>query len=230
TNTHEAEITNLIIEKVWEDGDNNDGLRTDEIAVQLYANGEKYGDYVVLGEANDWTYVLEGLPVFSGGKPVVYTVLEAEVDGYEASYSEIVDGKLVITNTHEVETVEKVITKVWEDQDNAEGKRPDSVTIEIYADGELMETVELTAETEWKYTLTGLKYEDGVEITYTIKEVEVPAEYEAEYDQETLTVTNTLIKKVPQTGDYTDMSLFIIMAAISLIGFGATFFLKKKEN
>lgn len=230
TNTHEAEITNLIIEKVWEDGDNNDGLRTDEIAVQLYANGEKYGDYVVLGEANDWTYVLEGLPVFSGGKPVVYTVLEAEVDGYEASYSEIVDGKLVITNTHEVETVEKVITKVWEDQDNAEGKRPDSVTIEIYADGELMETVELTAETEWKYTLTGLKYEDGVEITYTIKEVEVPAEYEAEYDQETLTVTNTLIKKVPQTGDYTDMSLFIVMAAISLIGFGATFFLKKKEN
>ena len=230
TNTHENELTNIIVEKVWSDDDNNDGLRATEIAVQLYANGQKYGEYVVLSEENAWTYTFENLEVFADGEPVEYTVLEAVVEGYEASYSEITDGKITITNTHESELVDLVITKLWEDQNNEEKVRPESVEIELYANGELFETVKLTEETEWKYEISALKYNEGVEIEYTIKEVNVPENYEAEYDQETLTVTNTLIKKVPQTGDYTNMNLYIVLAAVSFIGFGATLFLKKKKE
>ncbi|MBE6731079.1 MAG: Cna B-type domain-containing protein [Ruminococcaceae bacterium] len=230
TNTHENELTNIIVEKVWSDDDNNDGLRATEIAVQLYANGQKYGEYVVLSEENAWTYTFENLEVFAEGELVEYTVLEADVEGYEASYSEITDGKITITNTRESELVDLVITKLWEDQDNEEKVRPESVEVELYANGELLETVTLTAEGEWKYELSALKYAEGVEVEYTIKEANVPADYEAEYDQETLTVTNTLIKKVPQTGDYTNMNLYIVLAAVSFVGFGVTLLLKKKEE
>ena len=142
----------------------------------------------------------------------------------------ITDGKITITNTHESELVDLVITKLWEDQDNEEKVRPESVEVELYANGELLETVTLTAEGEWKYELSALKYAEGVEVEYTIKEANVPENYEAEYDQETLTVTNTLIKKVPQTGDYTNMNLYIVLAAVSFVGFGVTLLLKKKEE
>ena len=42
-------------------------------------------------------------------------------------------------------------TKVWEDNDNAEGKRPDSITVKLSANNTVYETATVTAANGWKY-------------------------------------------------------------------------------
>ena len=91
--------------------------------------------------------------------------------GYTASYSE---DTFTITNTHEVEKTSIKVTKVWVDGDNTPKERPESVTIFLYANGEKIETVELSEENNWTYTFEELDvYENKKEIEYTIDEQDV---------------------------------------------------------
>ena len=67
------------------------------------------------------------------------------------------------------------VTKVWDDENNQDGKRPDSVTIMLLANGEeTNNTITLNADNNWEGIFTGLdKYADGKEILYTVKETEI---------------------------------------------------------
>ncbi|MDF1887198.1 Cna B-type domain-containing protein, partial [Staphylococcus aureus] len=40
--------------------------------------------------------------------------------------------------------------KVWDDKDNQDGKRPEKVSVNLLANGEKVETVDVTSETNWK--------------------------------------------------------------------------------
>ena len=42
--------------KVWDDNNNQDGIRPAEIKVQLYANGTPVGNETVLNEGNAWSH------------------------------------------------------------------------------------------------------------------------------------------------------------------------------
>ena len=59
------------------------------------------------------------------------------------------------------------VLKVWEDQDSP--NRPEAVTVHLLSDGELMDTVELTAENRWQHTWNGLE----VGHAYTVAEENV---------------------------------------------------------
>ena len=59
------------------------------------------------------------------------------------------------------------ITKQWQDADDQDGLRPTQVTVNILADGEVIDRpVTVTAAEGWTKTVTGLpKYQDGREIS-----------------------------------------------------------------
>ena len=110
----------------------------------------------------------------------LYTVKETAVDKYQTTYNPTTvnqtNGKATytITNKHEVVPVSIEITKQWVDNDNQDGKRPSSITVNVYGNKEFVksETIngDVTKDT-WTYTITGLdRYKDGEEITYTITE------------------------------------------------------------
>lgn len=84
------------------------------------------------------------------------------------------------------------VNKVWEETNNNEEK-PKSVTINLYADGELHSSIELNDENNWKYTFNNLDiYKEGRKIVYTIEEIKVP-NYKTEIEgdvEEGFTVTN----------------------------------------
>lgn len=63
--------------------------------------------------------------------------------------------------------------KVWKDADNQDGKRPESVQVQLYADNTASgDPVKLNAGNDWHYTWSGLEAEkDGKDIVYTVKEV-----------------------------------------------------------
>ena len=72
--------------------------------------------------------------------------------------------------------IDKNIEKVWEDNNDIKGKRPNSVLVELTADGEIVDgsQIELNNTNGWEHTYRDLdKYdEEGVEIEYNIIEKE----------------------------------------------------------
>ena len=67
------------VNKVWANDDSS--TRPSSVQMQLYQNGEVYGDAVTLSETNDWSYTWTGLD-----PDQKYTVAEVNVpDGYESS-------------------------------------------------------------------------------------------------------------------------------------------------
>lgn len=78
----------------------------------------------------------------------------------------------VVTVGPEVVTV--VVKKIWDDGNNADKIRPDTVTIILLADGKEVERVNITYNDNWTYTFANLvKSKDGKKIVYTVDEVSV---------------------------------------------------------
>jgi len=171
-NTHTPEETGRTVQKVWQDSNNQDGIRPESIEVQLLSNGEACGEKVTLSEENEWKYTWEKLPEKKDGVKIEYTLEEiGEVPGYEVTYD---NESFIIINTHEPEKIEVSGSKTWNDNINQDALRPDEITINLFADGEKIETKQVTEKHEWKWTFTDLpKYKEGTEIVYTITEDEV---------------------------------------------------------
>ncbi|MGY3742906.1 Cna B-type domain-containing protein [Leuconostoc inhae] len=68
-------------------------------------------------------------------------------------------------------------TKTWDDQNNQDGIRPDSITVHLLANGKEVTKKTVTAKDNWKYSFTGLpKFDENEkEIVYTITENVVPS-------------------------------------------------------
>ena len=186
TNTHKPETIKVSGEKTWEDEDNQDGIRPDEITITLLADGKEVKDSTKkVTKADNWKYEFTDLPKYNNGKEITYTVKEVKVDGYTTK----VNG-MNITNTHTPDTVKVSGTKKWVDEDNQDGMRPNSIVVRLLADGKEVDNKTVTASDEWKYEFTGLaKCKDGKEITYTVKEDDVEG-YESKVDDKN-NITNT---------------------------------------
>ena len=192
TNKHEPAVTQVKVTKKWDDANNQDGLRPKEIRVQLYAGDEKLGKEVVLSADNKWTHTFEKLAEKVNGQEIHYSVKEVAVpEGYAVTEESKEKGDIVLTNTHTPSTVDIPVTKIWVDNDNQDGLRPAKITVKLLANGGEVAHKDITSETDWKETFTGLsKFKDGKEIVYTLQEVEVN-NYSPSIDQESYTITNT---------------------------------------
>ena len=175
-NTYET--TSVSGTKTWNDSNNQDGIRPDTITVNLLADGTKVNSQEVTPDTNgDWTYSFTDLPKYSNGSEITYTVTEEAVEGYETA----VNGYNIL-NTHKPETISINGTKHWDDADNQDGKRPESITVNLLANGTVYASKTVTAAGNWTYNFTDLpKYKAGEEIKYTVEEVKV-ADYTTEVD------------------------------------------------
>ena len=133
---------------------------------------EDEDDNVIIASVNEneWNFTVIGLPKYQNGEEVTYTIGEQETDGYT---TEIV--RNVITNTHVPETVTISGTKVWNDPTTKDQKRPESITIILFANGVEVDRVDVNGSGDiWDFEFADqYKYENGVEIVYTIDEVDV---------------------------------------------------------
>lgn len=116
------------------------------------------------------------------------------------------NGSIVIGT--EKDTTEIEVEKQWDDNDNANKKRPNTIKVQLYAKvGDkdyLVETKELKAEEDWKAEFKDLPtLFEGAEVTYTIKEVAIGG-YESKVtgDQaKGFIVTNKEKPEEPKTRD-----------------------------
>ncbi|WP_187393444.1 Cna B-type domain-containing protein [Bacillus sp. E214] len=184
--------TSVEVTKTWDDADDQDGIRPDEITVSLLANGVETGKTVNLNDTNNWTDKFLKLDKYNeNGEVITYTVAESAVEGYEVSISGDAAKGFELTNTHEVEKTSISGKKIWDDGDNRDGKRPESVTINLLANGNLLNSVTVTAEDNWEYTFNNLdKYANGNEIAYSLTENRVE-DYSTNFEGTTITNTYT---------------------------------------
>lgn len=178
TNTHKPETTKVEGTKTWNDSDNQDGIRPEKIIVNLLADGNKVNTQEVTPDDNgNWTYSFTDLPKFKAGKEIVYTVAEKAVEGYVSTVS-----GYNINNTHKPETIAINGSKHWDDNDDQDGKRPESITVNLLANGEKVNSQVVTAAGNWTYNFTDQpKYKAGKEIKYRVEEVAVEG-YTTELD------------------------------------------------
>ncbi|MGQ8925648.1 Cna B-type domain-containing protein [Streptococcus oralis] len=200
TNSYSPETVDVKATKNWDDANNQDGKRPTKITINLLADGQKVASKEVQAATDGtWTATFEKLAKYKAGKEIKYTVTEEAVAEYESTITDF-----TITNKYAPKAIDYKVTKVWKDANNQDGKRPESVTVQLYkkvgnADPVAVEGKKLTLTAKdktdantWVASFTNLpQYEAGKEITYSIKEVDVPAGYEASVTGQVVTNTYT---------------------------------------
>ena len=178
TFVNRADLADVLVRKVWDDDNNRDRSRPASITVRLLADGVEVSS-AVLTEADGWAYTFKGLDKKNEeGAEIHYTVTEDPVEGYKTGVyrnTAIVngvpsDGGWLIRNAYQIETTTVQGTVTWVDNDDQDGLRPDHVTVHLLADGTTVKTFPVTAENEWKFSLTELPRlnGDGKNILYSV--------------------------------------------------------------
>lgn len=156
-------------DKVWDDANNQDGMRPGSITVNLLRDGQK-ADSKVITVHDGWNYRFDGLAKYdANGHEHVYTVAEDAVEGYESAITGEAKTGFTITNSHTPETISISVTKKWV------GGEGSTVTIHLFAnDVDTGKTLMLSREGEWRGLFTDLpRYKDGKQVSYTIAEGEI---------------------------------------------------------
>ena len=217
TNVHEVVDGCVEVKKVWDDNDNQDGLRTD-VTVSLYAGDELVGEKTISGNSNTPAEaVWHELPVYKNGEEIVYKVVETPIEGYETSYSDpdgrTIDpitgvGEMTVTNTHEPATVQVTVTKAWAGEEAVGDKYRVDPEIRLFGTvgGKAVyeadtQTIDKSATGEdAKAVWTDLpKFHEGSELVWQAVELAIPGYtptigdpvVDAETGDATIAVTNT---------------------------------------
>ena len=208
-------FVDVTITKKWDDANNQDGKRDDvTLTLNASANGRlidwdvlkdiaKNGANLTMDETaehvfaraeftddkDSYSYTFRNVPKYANFNDVNtlidFAVTENEVpDFYEIDAEN--STRLMIVNVHEVKTMNIHVTKVWEDENNNDGYRPDAITVKLYADGALYGEKTITPDENdvWETTFENLPvYKKGETISYTVEEDAID-EYTATYSNE----------------------------------------------
>lgn len=158
TNTN-AETIDIPVTKTWV------GKALDEVKIWLLAD-EKEAEEVTLTAEGGWTYTFSGLAKYDStdGHEIEYSVKEENIPDYTSGISGTAADGFTIINTI-TGKVSVPVTKAWV------GAGAEKVTVNLLADGNQVDAVELSEANHWQHTFTDLeKYNNGEEIKYTVEE------------------------------------------------------------
>ena len=153
----------------------------------------------------------------------IVPVLELKVKG-----AELLDGStsmFVLKNDPET-YIDITVNKVWVN-DKESGKRPETITVTLYKDGEKYDSKTLSAKTNWSCTWKDLPSQ----YKWTVDENSVPAGYNKKISLKdtTFTITNTY-GSIVQTGDSSAPILWALLALTTAAGAVLTIRKLRKEK
>ena len=196
-NEYVVDTTTYTVTKIWDDDHDRDGVRPDQLTINLLGTEREVVDTKELPDGYEsedvWTYTFKDLPVANkDAEEIDYSaseVLEESEDGYTKTNEIINSDSATFTNTHLPELVNNngkiKVTKIWDDGDNLLGIRPNGIFVTLLANGEeyASTTIRENEDGEWVYTFEGLyKYSEGSEIEYSIEEGALSTEYSSKIE------------------------------------------------
>ena len=122
--------------------------------------------------------------------------------------------------------IDITVNKVWVN-DKESGKRPETITVTLYKDGEKYDSKTLSEKTKWSCTWKDLPSQ----YKWTVDESSLPAGYTKSITQKgnTFTITNTY-SSIPQTGDNSAPILWALLAMTTAAGAVLTVKKLRKEK
>ncbi|MBR3763161.1 MAG: Cna B-type domain-containing protein [Clostridia bacterium] len=199
-----TDVRNVTVSKVWDDGENQDGLRPGSVDVTLYRRGESIpAGTATLNAVNGWTWTWENLPIKDSSTGLVYEyyVVEDTVPRYGTSYTGDMNSGLVIINTFPPQLADFRVVKVWQDN-NAVSQRPETLVYRLTGatpDGAvIINSTSGAVAAPYEYVFDDMpQYYQGERLQYTLTEEPTPG-YDASvtsvsdgYGGAIYTVTNT---------------------------------------
>lgn len=175
------------------------------VTLELTKDGETIKTWEVTAE-NNWSLNISDITDYIDyNSSSTYALNEVatnqdELNGYygQATFSKDSSDNIELIYRNSIETKTINAEKIWNDENNKYGKRPESITFILTgSDGSEYEA-EVTSDSEWKYTFSGLPLKDsttGEEIIYTLDEKETSEFYTKEINN--YVITNTF--QIPNT-------------------------------
>jgi len=175
---------NLKVNKVWEDSTNSLGVRPDNIEIKLLQNDIEYQTATISSE-NNWEYTFENVPISDNtNEKYKYSVID-NVNLYELTKVETTEDEreFTLTNTLKADELYTSVngTKIWNDDNNEKGKRPEKIKINLLRDEIVFASQEVTAENNWQYNFENVPiWKNNTEkYVYTVIEENPSEKYEA---------------------------------------------------
>ena len=149
------------LENIWDDSNDQIGKRPSYLKVMLKRDGVNcYDEPVIVKESNDWTFTASKMP-----KLGTYFVDVETPAGYVTTIenANVKDGVMEVKATHTIkpapERTTLVVKVTWVDNNNADGKRPDSIKVDIHKNGKSIydEAQPVKAEKDWTLTIPGIE-------------------------------------------------------------------------
>ncbi len=175
----------------WKDSKDYDGIRPSELTIEMFDNNDSSLGTFTVSELLGWHTTIVSFNV-KYMKPVSDLIVSSDETPYGVDtinqYRYAITGTLkegyVLTLYHTPENMFEVSGTVeWVDDDDANGARPDSVSVNLYANGELKETIEATSADNWVWTFSGYpEYVDGQLVDYEVKQTPVDDYYVSSYE------------------------------------------------
>lgn len=139
------------------------------------------GKTLTLTAKDGWKGSFENLAVNEAGKAISYTLKAVDIDGYTCKTAAGTNG-LTLAYTHKTGTVSVKASVKWEDADNQDGVRPESVTMQLFADGtKYGESVTVKADDDWTKIWNSLPAKNaGTDVKYTVEISGVSSDYTVE--------------------------------------------------
>ena len=163
TNSYKPGETSVSGGVTWSDENNRDGKRPAKVTIRLYKDGQEYRSITLTAETG-WRYTFEALSAYENGKQIVYSVREDAIEEYVITYN-----GFQVTNSYKPGKTSVSGSVTWSDGSNQDGKRPDSVTVHLWADGKKVASKKVTATNGWVFNFAELdRFANGKQITYTV--------------------------------------------------------------
>lgn len=166
---------------VWNDNNDQENVRPESVIVVATGKGNyKVEKVVTPGTNNNWEYEIQVNKYTEDGEEHEFVLSEIPSTGVKGAnlryYTiDINQSTHVITNTFEPEQTTVTVNKSWVGDEQFLDKRPDSIIVELFADGiSTGRQLVVKASDGWTGTFTNLKkknYETDTDIVYTVAEV-----------------------------------------------------------
>ena len=197
-----AQTKDVTATVTWLDNDNQYDERPNRVTLALYADyldgkGPQHTGRVEQCNAEcGWSLTFEGVPAYSGGKNIVYSVVASgNLPNYTISYDGL---DVYMRHVGYVPNVKFTANLIWKDGHNAKLSRPYSATVTLYANGvaysmyTLNESDASSPDYIWTHTFTDLPAKQGgSDVVYTIGVNEMP-HYVSSVEGNTIVLTHTM--------------------------------------
>lgn len=135
----------------WNDDENAAGIRPDVVNVQLVDDD---GNIVAQSETSaesSWQYAFANVETSdASGNPIAYHISSDSVQPYVTE-----NNGYSMVNTYSASSIAVAVNIIWDDDDDRDALRPDSVEVELSRENDnAQRKVTITADDDWSYTFT----------------------------------------------------------------------------